>query len=176
MYHSIEAMPKSTTMRSLHVPPSRFKFQMWMLKKLGYQGLSMRDLKPYLDGDKHGKVVGITFDDGYQNNLINAAPILKQYNFTATCYIVSESIGTSNVWDIEKGITQRALMTENEISEWLSFGMDIGAHTKTHPDLTNISLNLPAPEPASKILSFFQSLNSKLVILSILFFEMLNPL
>ena len=139
MYHSIEAMPKSTTMRSLHVPPSRFKFQMWMLKKLGYQGLSMRDLKPYLDGDKHGKVVGITFDDGYQNNLINAAPILKQYNFTATCYIVSESIGTSNVWDIEKGITQRALMTENEISEWLSFGMDIGAHTKTHPDLTNIS-------------------------------------
>ena len=79
MYHSIEKMPKSTVMRSLHVPPKRFKFQMWLLNFFGYKGLSMRELKPYLDGKKIGKVVGITFDDGYQNNLINAAPVLKKY-------------------------------------------------------------------------------------------------
>ncbi len=82
MYHSIESMPRTTIMRSLHVSPRRFKFQMWMLKFLGYQGLSLKNLKPYLDGDKQGKVVGITFDDGYQNNLINAAPILLKYNFS----------------------------------------------------------------------------------------------
>jgi len=139
MYHSIESMPKSTVMRSLHVPPRRFKFQMWMLKMLGYKGLSLRELKPYLDGNKHGKVAGITFDDGYQNNLINAAPILKKYKFSATCYIVSESIGTSNTWDMDKKITQRPLMSEDEINEWLNLGMDIGAHTKTHVDLTTIS-------------------------------------
>ena len=139
MYHSIESMPHSTIMRSLHVPPRRFKFQMWLLKVLGYKGLSIRELKPYLDGEKSGKVVGITFDDGYQNNLINAAPILKKYNFSSTCYIVSENIGSSNTWDLEKGITQRPLMTENEIFEWLYLGMDIGAHTKTHVDLTSIS-------------------------------------
>ena len=139
MYHSIESMPKSTVMRSLHVPPRRFKFQMWMLKVLGYKGLSIKKLKPYLDGVKHGKVVGITFDDGYQNNLINAAPVLMKYNFSATCYIVSENIGSSNMWDLNKKITQRPLMTENEIYKWLSLGMDIGAHTKTHVDLTSIS-------------------------------------
>ncbi len=139
MYHSIESMPKSTIMRSLHVPPKRFKFQMWMLKILGYKGLSMRELRPYLDGDKYGKVVGITFDDGYQNILINAAPVLKKYNFSATCYVVSESIGLSNTWDLDKKITQRPLMTENEIHKWLNLGMDIGAHTKTHADLTSIS-------------------------------------
>ena len=141
MYHSIESMPKSTVMRSLHVPPRRFKFQMWMLNKLGYKGLSLNKLKPYLDGEKHGKVVGITFDDGYQNNLINAAPILLKYNFSATCFIVSESIGTSNTWDLDKKITQRPLMSKNEIQEWLNLGMDIGAHTKTHADLTSISLD-----------------------------------
>ena len=139
MYHSIESMPKSTIMRSLHVPPKRFKFQMWILKKLGYQGLSIRKLKPYLDGEKNGKVVGITFDDGYQNILLNAAPILKKYNFSATCYIVSESVGSSNTWDLNNGITQRSLMTETEINSWLELGMDIGAHTKTHADLTAIS-------------------------------------
>jgi peptidoglycan/xylan/chitin deacetylase (PgdA/CDA1 family) len=140
MYHSIESMPKSTVMRSLHVPPRRFKFQMWILKKMGYQGLSLNKLKPYLDGDKKGKVVGITFDDGYKNVLTHAAPILIKYQFTATCYLVSEKIGTSNTWDKINGITQRPLMTENDVNEWLKLGMDIGAHTKTHADLTQISL------------------------------------
>jgi peptidoglycan/xylan/chitin deacetylase (PgdA/CDA1 family) len=139
MYHSIELMPHNTIMRSLHVPPKRFRFQMWMLKVLGYKALSIRNLKPYLDGEKHGKVVGLTFDDGYQNNLINAAPILNKYNFSATCYIVSENIGLSNTWDNDKGVTQRPLMDKNEIKEWLSLGMDIGAHTKTHVDLTSAS-------------------------------------
>ena len=140
MYHSIESMPKSTIMRSLHVPPRRFKFQMWLLKMLGYRGLSLRELQPYIDGEKIGKVIGISFDDGYQNNLINAAPVLMKYNFSATCYIVSENIGTSNTWDQNKKITQRPLMTEDEINQWLQMGMDIGAHSKTHVDLTSVSV------------------------------------
>ena len=139
MYHSIESMPKSTAMRSLHVPPKRFRSQMWLLKILGYKGLSMRELTPYLEGEKTGKVVGITFDDGYQNNLINAAPILKKYNFSATCYLVSQRIGTSNTWDLDKNITQRPLMNQSEIKEWLNLGLDIGAHTQTHPLLDELT-------------------------------------
>ena len=138
MYHSIEKMPKSTVMRSLHVPPKRFKFQMWLLNFFGYKGLSMRELKPYLDGKKIGKVVGITFDDGYQNNLINAAPVLNKYNYSATCYLVNHCIGASNTWDSDQGITQRPLMKVNEIQNWLDLGMDIGAHSQTHADLTII--------------------------------------
>ena len=141
MYHSIELMPKSTVMRSLHVPPARFNIQMWMLKKLGYKGLSIRELKPYLSGKKTGKVVGITFDDGYQNNLINAVPILNKFQFSATCYIVSSQIGNSNIWDSSKGITQRPLMTKKEIQTWLDLGMDIGAHSLTHPDLVTLSID-----------------------------------
>lgn len=139
MYHSVEAMPKSTVMRSLHVSPRQFKLQMRLLNFLGYKALSIKKLKPYIDGHKSGKVVGITFDDGYQNILINAAPILLKYNFSATCYIVSDNLGLTNTWDLDKGITQRPLMTEDEVNLWLSFGMDIGAHTMSHPDLTMIS-------------------------------------
>jgi len=139
MYHSIQSMPKSTIMRSLHVPPRRFWIQMWLLDMLGYKGLSMRELIPYLKGEKIGKVVGITFDDGYKNNLINAAPILKKFNFSATCYLVSHRIGTSNSWDLNKGITQNPLMTQSEINEWLRLGLDIGAHSQTHPSLKELS-------------------------------------
>ena len=139
MYHSTELMPRSTVMRGMYVPPSRFHFQMRLLNILGYKGLSIRELMPYLQGKRTDKVVGITFDDGYLNNLKNAAPVLKKYNFTATCYIVSEFIGKTNIWDKPKGINQRPLMTVDEIKEWLSFGMDIGAHTKTHLDLKSVS-------------------------------------
>jgi len=88
---------------------------------------------------KKGKVVGITFDDGYQNILVNAAPVLKKYNFTATCYIVSDLIGKFNSWDLENGIKQISLLSENDINEWIKLGMHIGAHSKSHADLTSIS-------------------------------------
>jgi peptidoglycan/xylan/chitin deacetylase (PgdA/CDA1 family) len=139
MYHSIETMPKSTVMRSLHVPIKRFEFQMWILKMLGYKALSIEGLRPYLNGEKQGKVVGLTFDDGYKNNLINALPIITKFNFSATCYLVSDYIGLNNIWDLEKGINQMPLMSVSEIYQWLDHGMDIGAHSKTHLNLTSLS-------------------------------------
>ena len=140
MYHSIQTVTKSTVMRSLHVSPKRFRLQMLLLKIMGYKGLSLRELRPYLEGKRTGKVVGISFDDGYQNNLINAMPILKRYNFTATCYIVSKRVGLTNIWDKNEGITQSQLMTKAEIKKWLSNGMDIGAHTQSHPNLEKINI------------------------------------
>ena len=44
MYHSIESMPKSSVMRGMYVPPSRFDFQMKMLKYFGFKGLSISPL------------------------------------------------------------------------------------------------------------------------------------
>ena len=139
MYHSIEKMPKSIAMRSLHVPKSRFALQMRILKLMGYKALSIEKLRPYLNGEKFGKVVGLTFDDGYKNNLINVAPILNKFNFSATCFIVSDYIGQDNIWDLEKGLIQIPLMTEDDISEWIKYGMEIGAHSKKHLDLTQIT-------------------------------------
>ncbi|MEY2622719.1 MAG: hypothetical protein RIT26_2539, partial [Pseudomonadota bacterium] len=100
MYHQIDQPPpRGTPLRGLVVSPRSFSWQMAMLRALGYQGLSMRDLEPYLEGRKQGRVVGITFDDGYQNNFDHALPILRRHGHTATCYAVSGLIGQSNVWD-----------------------------------------------------------------------------
>lgn len=136
MYHSIADMPKGTVMRSLHVPPKRFRFQMRILKWLGYRGLSMGELLPYLKGEKQGKVVGITFDDGYRNNLTEALPVLKTFGFSATCYIISQKIGGVNEWDLGKGIPENPLMDKCEIRQWIGSGMEIGSHTQNHVRLT----------------------------------------
>ena len=123
----------------MNVTPKSFIFQMKMLNFFGYKGLSISQLKPYLDGEKTGKVVGLTFDDGYQNNLKNAAPIMHKYEFSATVYLVSKNIGLYNSWDLHKNISKRKLMTVDEVKEWIGYGMDIGAHTENHIDLTKVS-------------------------------------
>lgn len=140
MYHQIDIpAPRGTPFRSLTVHPKRFHTQMRWLKRLGYTGLSMRDLFPYIRGEKTGKVIGLTFDDGYKNIFEHALPILKELKFTATNYIVSNQLAGRNVWDAENGVAQVPLMSAKEIRLWLEAGQEIGSHTKDHVYLTKVS-------------------------------------
>jgi peptidoglycan/xylan/chitin deacetylase (PgdA/CDA1 family) len=148
MYHQIDAPPpRGTSLRGLIVAPSSFAWQMRMLRLMGYKGLSMTELEPYLKGEKQGKVVGITFDDGYQNNLHHALPLLRKHGFTATCYGVSSMIGGTNSWDHGK-VAEKTLMTLDDWHAWRNGGMDIGSHTRTHAKLTE----LPAQEALAQII------------------------
>lgn len=148
MYHQIDVPPPSgTPLRGLVVSPGAFARQMQLLKLLGYRGLSMRDLEPYLTGEKQGRVVGITFDDGYQNNLHHALPVLRKHGFTATCYAVSSKIGGTNSWD-QGLVAEKPLMTEADWRVWLAGGMDIGSHTRTHADLNQASADQARDEIA----------------------------
>ncbi len=140
MYHQIAPMPQSGPYRGLSVPPSKFRRQMQWLKRLGYQGLSMQQLLPYIKGEKRGKVFGITFDDGYQNVFENALPVLRDLGFSSTVYMVAGHFGGWNFWDSSKGIARSELMTIAQLKEWQAAAQEIGAHTVDHTDLTQLSL------------------------------------
>lgn len=139
-HHTEQAPPKGFPMRSLWVSPSSFYTQMRWLYRLGYRGLSMSDLMPYLRGEKKGKVVGITLDDGYQSNVLKALPILKNHGFSATCYVVSGRLGQHNEWDVALGMAKTALMNGQEMRTWVDAGMEVGSHTCSHADLNHLSL------------------------------------
>ena len=67
MYHQVDTEPpKGSPMRGLVVSPKTFSRHMAALSALGYQGKSMGDLMPYLKGEKHGKVFGITHGMGLE--------------------------------------------------------------------------------------------------------------
>lgn len=133
VYHQIsEAPPKGAPFRGLYVSPGAFARQMALLKLLGYQGLSMSGLLPYLTGERSGKVVGITFDDGYLNNLTHALPVLQRHGFSSTCYAVSKLLGQTNVWDREIGIAQVPLMDAGQLRLWRDGGQEVGSHTQNH--------------------------------------------
>ena len=142
MYHQIAAAPvKGSPYRRLYVSPQTFAKQMAFLRKLGYRGLSMAELFPYLQGMKSGKVFGITFDDGYLNNLSNALPVLQKNGFSSTCYVVGKLLGKTNLWDEEIGIRQVPLMDQKDLKQWVSGGQEVGAHTLSHARLPSLSKN-----------------------------------
>jgi peptidoglycan/xylan/chitin deacetylase (PgdA/CDA1 family) len=136
VYHQIdEAPPKGAAFRSLYVSPAAFARQMRMLDLLGYRGVSMSGLMPYLRGEQQGKVVGITFDDGFLNNLTHALPVLQRFGFSSTCYAVSQRLGQTNVWDQAQGVAQTPLMDAEQLRQWVAGGQEVGAHTRHHADL-----------------------------------------
>ena len=160
-YHQIAQAPaRGAPMRSLYVSPDAFAQQMRTLSLLGYQGLSMTSLMPYLRGEKTGKVVGITFDDGYVNNLENAAGVLKKFNFSSTCYVVSELLGKTNVWDHDIGIAPAPLMDLSQLLHWIASGQEVGSHTQHHVDLTAIDKQTSQEEILNSRVSLSQQLNT----------------
>lgn len=137
MYHQIdEAAAEGSPFDHLTVSPRAFRNQMNWLKRLGWTGLSMRDLKPYLGGERVGRVVGITFDDGFRNVHSNALATLDRCGFTATNYLVSRQIGGFNKWDAELGIPHSTCMSKDQVLDWVRSGHEVGAHTLDHVRLT----------------------------------------
>ena len=160
-YHQIAQAPeRGAPMRSLYVSPSAFAMQIHTLFLLGYQGLSMTALMPYLQGKKTGKVVGITFDDGYLNNLENAAGVLKRFNFSSTCYVVSELMGKTNEWDRTLGIASASLMDLDQLKQWIASGQEVGSHTQHHVDLTTTDSQTSHSEILNSRISLSQQLNT----------------
>lgn len=74
--------------------------------------------------------VGVTFDDGYKDNLYTAAPILLEKNIPFTVFIATDLIA--------KG--ESGFLTPAELKELAKFpNITIGAHGKTHSHLTQLS-------------------------------------
>ncbi len=140
MYHQIDIpAPRGTSFRSLTVHPKSFKRQMFWMRKLGYRGLSMRDLMPYLKGELNGKVFGITFDDGFRNVFQHALPVLTQLGFTSTNYLVANQFDGGNVWDAQNNVPFSPLMSQTEAREWTQAGQEVGSHTLDHVHLLDLS-------------------------------------
>ena len=141
MYHQVgEPAPRGTSYRGLTVHPRSFARQMRWMHCLGYRGLSMRDLMPYLKREKVGKVFGITFDDGFRNVFEHALPVLQAYQFTSTNYFVANQFDGSNVWDRQNGVVASDLMSKREMLAWAQAGQEVGSHTLDHVHLPELSL------------------------------------
>ena len=137
-YHNVERVPAGAALAKLYVEPAQFARQMWCLKRLGLRGVSLTEGLALLARGAAARAVVLTFDDGYTDNLHHAAPILREFGFDATCYIVSGRVGMYNTWDAELLRVRKPLMTAQDIKSWLNAGFEIGSHTRSHPHLDQL--------------------------------------
>jgi peptidoglycan/xylan/chitin deacetylase (PgdA/CDA1 family) len=101
-------------------------------------------LEQFLDSDikfDSKLPVVITFDDADESIYHNAFPILKQYGFTATIFVISNYVGKLNSWDANLGGIFSRHLRWDQIIELLNADWEIGSHTATHRDLLGLSLN-----------------------------------
>lgn len=171
MYHAFGA---STEPASRYVlPVRRFARQMAWLKWMGYRVISLDE---YLRCRRQyslppRRAVVITIDDGYADNWTLAYPVLQRYNFPATIFVTTNQIGDSYYSHIDSELNGRLMLSWSQLQELTREGIAIGAHTRTHSDLTKLPLEQVQAEISGSKLDLEQALNIPIQVFSYPFGE-----
>jgi len=97
IYHQVFA--DRDPMRPSEPDVATFDWQMQLLSRY-FTPLSLTDALARLHNNTlPDNAVCVTFDDGYLNNLTQAAPILKKYHIPATIYVATAFSQGLNMWN-----------------------------------------------------------------------------
>lgn len=136
MYHGIaEGTGTKHPYYETRTSRQMFAQQMNFLWEHRYSTMTVDDAVKSLEADQTSrKRVAITFDDGYRDFYSHAYPILAEYNFTATVFLI-----TKHVRDQMMSRPGIEYMSWHEVRELHAKGIQIGSHTVTHPELRFLS-------------------------------------
>ncbi len=127
MYHHFA--PEATI--DTIVTPDRFREQLTALQETGYTTVTLQQMLDYVD---HGaplpeKPVLITMDDGYTSNLTVAAPILEEFGFCATVFVIGINEGETRYPRSGEPLYP-ARFSYAEAAPWVEKGvLDLQSHT-----------------------------------------------
>jgi peptidoglycan/xylan/chitin deacetylase (PgdA/CDA1 family) len=130
MYHSIADNPRDP--HALH--PAIFESQMAELVRRDTSVVHLPEAIDQLASWGRGSGVALTFDDGYRDFLLNAAPVLSRYRLTATVFVPTGLLGGNAVWDSYD--KSKRLLDWDELAEVQRLGFGVASHTISHPRLT----------------------------------------
>jgi peptidoglycan/xylan/chitin deacetylase (PgdA/CDA1 family) len=144
LYHSI-AESASAQFKKWVVDPRDFAAQMAYLHENGFTPLTVTRLARAITNRRVSlpdRPVVISFDDGFADFYSQAFPILDQYGFAATLYVVSGYVGGRSQWLQAQGEGERPMLTWEQIFALDEAGVEIGAHTQTHPQLDTLATSV----------------------------------
>jgi len=120
------------------VTAAQFEEQMHYLREQGYTAISLAELLDSYEGRAvlPDKPIIITFDDGYEDNLLIALPIMEKYKMRCTIFIVSSLVGTPEY------------LSWQQIADLQAAHTEIGSHTMSH-----IALGDSSPEQQQREVS-----------------------
>ena len=148
MYHKVNDVPGN----SVTVPVAQFDEQMAQLGELGYSPVALDDVIAH---STRGvplppRAVLITFDDGYRDNLENAAPILRRYGYPAVLFAPIAYLGGARPLPHDEhlaagGIVNPTLRWE-DLAELERSGIRVESHGIGHRPLADLELDEAARE------------------------------
>ncbi len=126
--------------RSTYCHHRRFRAQMTLLKLLGYRVIAFTDLLAMVAGEMEvpGRAVCLTFDDGYQDFVEYAFPILQRYRFPAMVYLLAGYLGRSADWFAKDGRATPPLMSADTVRTLAGQGISFGSHGIDHLKLAEV--------------------------------------
>jgi len=136
MYHEI-ADPSETSSR-LAVGPTALADQLAYLHDAGWETISAGALSAILaDGEAvlPERTVVLSFDDGYESFYTRAMPLLARYGFTATLFMTSGWVKEAR----PPGPGIPPMLSWAQLSDVARAGIEIGAHSITHPELDQLT-------------------------------------
>lgn len=136
MYHVLGTRA-TPGFRRFTLHPDLFVGQLELLTGLGYRFLTVSELAALR---ATGRAVGqravvLTFDDGYADFHTYALPALTKFNATATLYVTTGHLDRVAHWTCGDDDGERRMLSWSQLADVVSAGVEIGAHSHTHPEL-----------------------------------------
>jgi len=128
MYHELEVAGRKLCQSEpgyvrYILPLEIFRRQMAWIKESGWRGLNVDEAIRY----PVEPGVCITFDDGCETDLIAAAPVLREFGFSATFFLTAGFLGTPGY------------LSAGQVRDLDAQGFQIGCHSMTHPYLSDLT-------------------------------------
>ncbi len=133
MYHYVSELPPNADRirRDLTVIPEAFEAQLQYLTDAGYHPITLSDL--YLHFTQGyplpERPIVLTFDDGYSDAYDVVFPLLLEYGFTGTFFVLATPAHFESP----------GYLTWEQMREMAHAGLEIQAHGRDHVDLRNRS-------------------------------------
>jgi peptidoglycan/xylan/chitin deacetylase (PgdA/CDA1 family) len=131
VYHSVCTDP-APLMRDWAITPDRFREHLAFLNERGYTTVTVSE---YVDMLRFNlplpePLALVTFDDGFADFAVSAAPALVDADVSATIYISTAYVGGRSSWLGPDG--EQPMLTWDAIEKVAGMGIEIGAHAHHH--------------------------------------------
>lgn len=134
-YHAVHPVQPSVDADDVITSPETLEADVRRLQAAGYRFLTAEELVSETGGQRPADGTAIlTFDDGWRDGLTVAAPLLSRLGVRATFFVCP---GLWEGHDARMGAAGRVL-SEAEARELDAAGMELAAHSMTHPDLREL--------------------------------------
>lgn len=132
-YHGVADVPLAADPHCLFTAPRALLRHIRALRRWGYELVSFGELARRAACGESAGLAALTFDDGLADNLHALAPLLEAERAPATVFAVSGWLGSGH-----PDAPDHAVLSGPQLRALRAAGIEIGAHTCTHPDLTRL--------------------------------------